>query len=251
MSFSLALALSGVVQADPDLVSNSYRVNESMVGGTGDFNSASSSYKFSPGVDDGGSTLGDNFVGNSSSTSYQVNSGFNTTAQPALTMIVNTGSADLGALSSTVAKTATATFSVKNYTSYGYAVSIVGTAPSNSGHPLTTLATDTASAAGTEQFGLNLVANTSPVTFGADPAQTPGSAFSYGVAGDGATGTYGTTRPYTQNGKFRYVSGETVASSPKSSGETDYTLSFLANMSTVTPGGQYTGNLSIVATGTY
>ncbi len=79
----------------------------------------------------------------------------------------------------------------------------------------------------------------------------PSSAFSFGVAGDGTTGTFGTTRPYTISDKWRYNSGETIASSPKTSGETDYTITFLANISALTPGGAYAGNIILCATGTY
>jgi hypothetical protein len=250
----VALGLSGAASAtlgDPSSSSTSYRVVEGEIGGNGQFTSGSTSYNINPNVDDGGSSLGETTVGNSSSTSYQTNSGFTTTAQPGLTMVVNTGNVSLGTLSTVTANTATATFSVINYTSNGYMVQIIGTPPSNSGHALTALATDTASSNGTEQFGINLRANTSPVSVGADPVQTPSSTFSYGVAGDGITGTFGITRPYTIPNSYRYASGETIASAPKSSGQTDYTLSFMANKAALTPGGAYSGSMSIVATGTY
>ncbi len=250
----LALSLAGVARGttlgDPSMTSNNFSINESEVGASGDFSSASGHFKFSPSTDDGGSTLGDNFVGNSSSFNFQSGAGFNTTAQPNLTFIVNTPTVSLGNLSTSLASLATATFSVSNYTSYGYVVQVVGSPPSNSGHSLAALTSDTASATSQEQFGINVVRNTS-AAIGADPTQVPGSTFSYGVAGDGSTGTFGTTRPYTISDKWRYNSGETIASAPKTSGETDYTLTFLANISTLTPGGKYTGNISLVATGTY
>lgn len=236
--------------ADPSSNSTNYRVIESEVGGNGQFLSGSASYNINPNIDDGGSSLGEAAVGNSGSANYQINSGFNTTSQPGLTLIVNTSSVDLGVLSTSVASTVTATFDVLNYTSYGYVVSVIGATPVNSGHNLTALTTDTASAATTEQFGINTRANSSPA-IGADPVQLPDATFSFGVSGDGITGTYGTTRPYTVPNKWRYNSGETIASAPKSSGATRYTVSFLANISSTTPGGKYTGGLSIVATGTY
>jgi hypothetical protein len=257
---SLVLALAGTAGAasDPTMTSTSFSVTESEVGGNGQFSSSSSNYNINPYSDDAGSSLGESAVGNSTSNNYQTNSGFNTTGQPGLTMVVNTGSINLGTLSSSVATTATATFDVTDYTSYGFAVQVIGSTPANSGHNLTALTTDTTSAATTEQFGINLVSNSSPVSFGANPLYVPdnvtypsASSFSYGVAGDGSTGTYGTNRPYTVGGKYRYNSGETIASSPKSSGDTRFTMSFLANISSQTPGGQYTGNISLVATGTF
>lgn len=248
----LVLAVSGVAQAttDPSMNSNSYSVTESEVGGIGDFGEQSSNYSLVPSTDDGGATLGESAVGNSSSNSYSTNSGFNTTAQPGLTFVVNTASVNLGALSTSVATFGTATFDATDYTTYGYAVQIVGATPSMGSHHLTALTTDTASSAGTEQFGVNTVHNVSAGQ-GADPQQVPSSVFGFGVAGDGTTGTYGTSRPYTISDKWRYVSGETVASAPKNSGDTHYTMTFLANISNLTPGGTYTGGLTLVATGTY
>jgi hypothetical protein len=157
---------------------------------------------------------------------------------------------NLGILTAAAKSTGTATFSVKDYTSYGYVVQIIGATPTSRGRALTALTTDTASSAGTEQFGVNTVLNTS-AGVGADPVQFPSAGFSYGVAGDGVSGTFGTTRPYTITDKWRYASGETVASGAKSSGETDYTMTFLANISALTPSGTYVGNISLVATGTY
>jgi hypothetical protein len=236
---------------DPTFSSSNYSVVESEAGASGYLDGLSSSYRLSPNIDDGGVTLGESAGGNSSSTNYQTNSGFSTSAQPTLTLVVDTAAVDLGILSTGAAHVGSATFHVMNYTSYGYVVQVIGPPPTYGARQLTALTTDTASAAGTEQFGINLRANTSPSSVGADPVQVPGSNFSYGVAGDGITGTYGTSRPYTIPNQYRYVSGEVVASSPKSTGQTDYTVSFMANIANTTPSGTYTGGMSIVATGTF
>ena len=253
ISVALVLGISGTATGtpgDPSSTSTSFRIVEGEIGGNGQFNSASSNFTFNPSIDDGGSSLGESAVGNGASTNFQTNSGFNTTAQPSLTFIVNTSTVALGTLSTATKSTGTATFSVKDYTSYGYVVQIVGAPPTYGGHPLTALATDTASSPGTEQFGVNTVLNT-VAAVGADPVQIPSSVFSFGVAGDGATGTYGTTRPYTISDKWRFVSGDTVVSGPKSSGETDFTMTFLVNISALTPGGSYQSNMQLVATGTF
>jgi hypothetical protein len=237
------LSLPGAALAQLQ-TSTSYSMNESQIGGNGLFNSGSTSYQINPVSDDGGESLGASAVGNSSSTSYQTNAGFDTTEQPGLMIVLNSPSVNLGTLSQSLATFATATFDVRDYTSYGYVVQIVGSTPSNSGHNLTALTTDTASSAGTEQFGINTVYNT-VAGRGANPVQVPSSAFSFGVAGDG------THNYYTQSDKYRFNSGETIASSPKTSGDTTFTVTFLANMSTTTPGGVYSGNLDLVATGTF
>jgi hypothetical protein len=249
VAICLALLVPGAAFAEWQQ-STSYGMNESEIGGNGQFNSFSTNYSTVPGVDDSGLSLGESIVGNSGSANYQINSGFNTTAQPGLTLLVNSGAVNLGLLSTATKSTGTATFDVINYTSYGYAVTLIGTPPTYGGHALTALSTDTASSAGTEQFGVNAVNNTS-AGVGADPQQRPSSSFSYGVAGDGVTGTYGSSRPYTISDKWRYVSGETVASAPKSSGDTRFTLTFLANQSTGTPSGTYAAGLDLVVTGTY
>jgi hypothetical protein len=262
---TVVLAWSGVAVAavDPTMTSTSYSVLESEIGGngcnpvTGNFCGASSNYSFNPGTDDGGSTLGEAAAGTSSSTSYQSGAGYNTTAQPYLSMAVNTGSVPLGTLSTSLASTGTATFDVIDYTSYGYTVQIIGTPPKYGTHTLANLATDTASSVGTEQFGVNLVSNSSPVSFGSNPyypidnVTYPGtSTWSYGVAGNGGGG-YGTTSAYTIGGKFRFNSGDVVASSPKTSGDTRFTVSFLANIASTTNAGAYQASLAIVATGKY
>lgn len=264
VSLALSLALNGVAYAvslgDPSSSSSSFRLDESQIGAMGDFDSSSASFQFDPSADDGGSTLGEAATGNSSSASFQSGAGFNTTNSPALTMMVNTTSVNLGTQTTAAAQTGTATFWVKNYTSYGYVVQVVGAAPTYAGNALDPITTSScgdawgcASSPGSEQFGLNLVANTSPVSVGADPVQDPElPAYSFGEAGDG-TGTAGPggTRPYAVPGRYRFVSGETVARAPKTSGKTTYTVTFLTNISNTTAAGAYQGNLSIVVTGTY
>jgi hypothetical protein len=130
----------------------------------------------------------------------------------------------------------------------GYIVQTVGSSPTNnavSPHSLNALTGGGTSSPGTEQFGINLVANTTgcgaPANFGAAPVQIPDSTFSFGAAASG----------YNTCGTFKYNNGDTIASSSKSSGETDYTISYLFNISSTTPDGFYTFNQSIVATSTY
>jgi hypothetical protein len=230
-------------------------MNESEVGGNGQFDANSSHYSTMPFVDDGGSSLGESAVGNSSSASYQTNSGFNTTAQPGLMLNISTSAVNLGVLSTAAASTGTASFSVRDYTSSGYNVFMFGSAPTYSGHSLAALTTDTSWSSNTEMFGVNLVSN-GTVAGSANPScQATGYCYSSQAAGDGTTGTYGSTRPYTIANSFRFpfpaTSGEIVAHAPQSSGETDYVVSLMAGISTLTPGGSYQGSITLVATGSY
>lgn len=260
----LLLGWSSLARAttDPTMSSTTYSVTEGEVGGIGDFGENSSNYSLKPGVDDGGATLGESAAGNSSSANYQSGAGFNTTAQPGLSLTVNTSSFDLGVLSTALTSATTASFSVYDYTSYGYAVQIIGNPPAYNGHQLTAMGNNTspASAGTAEQFGMNLRVNNSPNVAGsADPLEVPdnqpfgSSTFSYGQAGDYNQGgtTYGVDRTYTVPNKYTFNSGDIIASSAKTTGPTLFTISFLANILGTTPSGRYTGGLTFVATGTF
>lgn len=217
--------------------STNYRIDESYFGPGGVLDSGSTNYQFQSGQQ----SLGNTGVGESSSNNYQTQAGATTTNDPRLSCVINTSSINFGGLSTSVATTATATFSVLNYTSYGYVVSIIGNPPSNGSHTLANMSSTAASSAGTEQFGINLVANTSPATFGADPVQIPDNTFSFGSAASN----------YNTANNFRYNSGDTIAQATKSSGQTNYTISYIINAATTTPGGSYSGNQALVCTGTY
>ncbi len=219
-----------VVLADT-LQSSHYQFTETDLGGGGLIQSNSANFQSSE-------SIGDAIGSNSASSNYQVEAGGKTTNDPALTFTINNGNVSFGSFSAATPAVTTTTFSVTNYTSYGYIVQIAGNAPSNGSHTITAMGTSGYSVPGTEQFGINLVANTSPVSFGANPNL---GAFGFGSA----TPNYGTANV------FRYVSGETIASAPKSSGQTTYTISYLVNVSSLTPGGQYTTNQVLICTGTY
>jgi hypothetical protein len=221
-------------------VSSSFSIVESMLGGTGSIPGSSSSANYQ----DGGSTIGDTAVGRSDSANFRTQSGFDTTPDPRLEFVVDTDLVDLGTLHTNTTGTGTATFNVLAYNASGYVVRVNGTTPCSGAYCMNALTTDTVSITGTEQFGLNTVANTSPA-IGADPVQVPSSVFSYGVAGDGFTTAYATAN------QFRFNSGEVIASAPSASGVTDFTISFIANISGYTPGGSYSTVLTLVATGTF
>lgn len=221
--------------------SSGYRIDESYIGPGGSLESGSTGYKLEPGQQTTGNPGG---VGDSSSTNYTAQSGNTTTSDPRLVCVVNSGSLNFGALSTSLVVSSVASFSVLNYTSYGYVATILGSTPSNGSHNLDAMSSTGPSVAGTEQFGINLRDNGPLLTdpdVGADPLQVPSGSFSYGVAAGG----------YNTVNQYRYVAGETIASGPKSSGQTDYTISYIINASTITPGGQYSGNQTILCTGTY
>jgi len=232
----LALQFTTVLPVLATASSSNYRVEEDFIGSGGLTDESSSNFHAKE-------TIGDLAVGETGSANFQTNNGFTTTNDPTLSFLVTSSTINLGTLSSSSTATGTATFTVKNYTSWGYVVLTTSQPPNNgSGHTLAPMTTAGASAAGTEQFGINLVANTSPANFGADPVQVPSSNFSSGVAASG----------YNTANTFKYVVGDVIASAPKASGETDYTVSYIANVNnTTTGGGQYTGGHDLVVVGTY
>jgi hypothetical protein len=214
-----------------DSKSSTYTLSESNIDTNNSVESNSSSYKSS-------SATGDLVVGDTTSSGYQIQTGSQTTNDPALSFSIASGNINFGSFTPSAATVTTATFSVSNYTSYGYVVQIFGNAPSNGGHTITAMSSTDSSKNGVEQFGINLVANTSPVSVGANPNN---GNFGYGLAAAG----------YNTSNQYRYISGETIASAPKSSGLTIYTISYLINVTGLTPGGQYTSNQTLIITGTY
>lgn len=214
------------------LKSSNYSLDETAIGTDSQNQSSSTSYQSD------NSATGALVIGNASSAGYQVETGTKTTSDPALSFAVNNANANFGSFTATSATVTTATFSVSNYTSYGYVVQIFGNPPSNGAHTITAMTTTGSSIPGTEQFGINLVANTLPTSVGANP--------------DNGSFGFGTVEAnYNTSNKYRYVSGETIALAPKSSGVTTYTISYLINVDSTTIGGQYTSDQTIIITGTY
>jgi len=214
------------------LQSANYRFSESALGGIGNDKSQSASYKAltSGGIIGFGISVG--------GADTQINSGTSTTSDPTLSFAVASSGITFPDFSPTQASTTTSTFAVSNYTSYGYVVQILGVPPTNGAHTISAMSSTNVSQVGTEQYGINLVANTSPSSVGQNP--------DHGQFGFGDP-----TANYNTANNYRYVSGETVAAAPKSSGTTVYTISYLINVSSLTPGGKYSGNQTIICTATF
>ncbi len=229
--------LSGVQSAyavSPNSNSAHYQVSDTQFGSSSTSQTCSSQYCASAGV--GGSTAG----GDSASVSYGATFGPVTESEPLLQVIVDPGTSDLGNFDSSHVSTKTMSIKIRNYLSSGYIVQITGTPPRTYSHTISELASPTLSQPGTEQFGINAVANTTP-NVGANPVQVPSGTFSFGEV---ATG-------YDTANKFQYKSGDTVARSTKASGETDFTITMLVNVSNTTPAGQYSSDFSAVVIPSY
>lgn len=213
------------------LQSTNYILDESAIGTGNMLESSSTNFKAMDGISDLA-------VGNAASSNYQVEAGSKTTPDPYLAFSVTSGTIGFGTLSSSTTATATASFSVLNYTSHGYIVQLYGSDLANDSHTIPSMNIAGPSQIGIEQFGVNLVANTSPVSFWANPDN--------GQFGFGAVET-----DYATANQFRFVSGDTIVHSPKSSGTTNYTISYIVNVASLTPGGKYTTGQTLIVTGTY
>ncbi|MDQ3123549.1 MAG: hypothetical protein M3Q14_02615 [bacterium] len=217
--------------------STNYEINEVLIGTGGEIDACGTAYC----ADQSAGSLG---VGNANSTNYRADTGYFTEADEQLEVTVTNTNIDLGVLNTSGTAAQSANFSVKNYLSSGYIVKVYGDTPTNytgpGTHALTALNSPSASAIGTEQFGINLVSNTTP-GIGTNPQQIPDSSFSYGQASVG----------YNTADTFKYIDGDTIAQSNQATGQTNYTMSIIANVATSTPGGQYVTTLVIQVIATF
>jgi hypothetical protein len=221
--------------------SSNYSVDRVFFGAGGELNACSGAYCAKQ-------TAGEIAAGNIAGNAFRAAAGFNVEREPYLAFSVAGSSTDLGYLSQAGTATAEATFAVKTYLASGYIVQLASDPPTNAENPthqIDGLTTPTSSSVGTEQFGINLIANTigcgAPVNFGNDPVQVPDNTFSFGTVED----------DYDNCGQFKYVKGDVIASSDQSSGETDYTMAFIYNISNITASGEYVFNGELVATSTF
>lgn len=216
--------------------STNYKVEQTFFGTGGELDASSTNYRAKQ-------TAGELGVGFGSSANYRMQAGFNTTDDPFLEFVVTGSNIDLGYLDTATASTANGTFSIRAWQSNGYVVTTESDPPTNTngGYQLSALGSPTASAVGTEQFGINLVANTSPATFGTAPQQLPDGTFSFGAASTG----------YNTANQYKYVKGDAVAAATQSSSITVFTVSYIFNISQTTAAGRYNFAHTLVATATY
>lgn len=242
----LLLALWLPISVSAQSSSASYKVDETFFGSGGVQNACSTAYC----SDQTAGSLG---AGATSSTSYAAFAGFTTPYIPALEMIVSGATVDLGVLSSSAtasgaarAGTCNCSFTVRTYLSGSYVVVTMSNPPTSENNDILAAKTTLgAPIVGKEEFGMNVVANTSP-SMGANPVNVPDNTFADGQA---ATG-------YSTPNQFKYGVGDVIASSPKTTGnpaigETDYTISYIADIKPLTKAGLYTMNQNLVVVATY
>lgn len=233
----LSLAVTPVLAQES--TSPNYRVNEYQFGSGGNVDNTSASYQANTSV----GSLG---VGRSSSTNYFAEAGFVTPSEPFLELFINTSAVELGTLDPTATATGNSVFWVRTYLSSNYVVQTMSPPPtSEGGGVINAKGTLGIPIVGTEEFGINLVDNSSP-DIGANAFNVPDDSFADGevVAG------------YNTANQFKYGQGDIIARSAANAtkpavGRTDYTISYIANISSITEAGSYVMVHDIVVTGTY
>jgi hypothetical protein len=145
-----------------------------------------------------------------------------------------------GTFDSTAAKTGTSVMAASTNGGSGYAITINGTTLTCAACPgtptIAALSSQTASSAGSAQFGLNLLANTSPATFGANPS---------GSGSGNYTANYGTTNQY------RFVTGDSVAAAAGATNANAFTSSYIVNVPGSQAAGTYAATMTYIATATF
>lgn len=143
---------------------------------------------------------------------------------------------DLGTLDATQPLLATSQMAVGTNASGGFAVTANGPTMEAGTNIINSLATPTVSAPGNSQFGINLVANTSP-NVGSDPD----GAFTNAIVAPG----------YDTPNEFKYVDGDLIATAPNVSLVRRYTVSYIVNVPPNLRAGVYTTTITYICSGRF
>lgn len=141
----------------------------------------------------------------------------------------------LGTLSTSTTGSGTSQLGAATNAGSGYAITVAGTTLTSGSFTITANAANAASTQGTEQFGINLAANTTPAV---------------GQAPDGA-GSGAATANYATADSFRFVTGESIASVAGADNFRRYTVSYISNIASNTEPGSYSTTLTYVCTATF
>jgi hypothetical protein len=234
--FALGITSEYVVAQVPS--SSNYSVPESGFTSGSEIDANSASYNAR-------TSVGDLGIGQSESGSYIGFGGFITPDEEYVELTIPVTNIDMGVIDPGTPGTGTATITARAYLNDRYVIISPRDPPSSSGgasiDPITTAAPfDSA----VEQFGMNLVANTSPVVQGANPSRQPldNGTFAFGEAAPG----------YNTPDNYQYNAGDIIARSvTRGYGETDYTISYILNVTPITPAGLYRMQQDLVITATF
>lgn len=158
------------------------------------------------------------------------------TVSQSLTFSLGSNSINLGTLDSTLTKSATHTMNVATNATGGMAVTVAGNTLTSGANTITAMSPATTSTTGTEQFGINLKANTVP---------------SVGSNATGSAPIAVASAGYNTADTFKFLSGDSIASSTAGINDTTFTVSYIANIAGTTDAGAYGTTLTYTATATF
>lgn len=240
------LALLVIVLAFPLSVnaqipsSSNYSVPESGFSSGSEIDANSASYNAR-------TSVGDLGIGLSESGSYLGFAGFISPDDEYAELNIPATTIDMGTLTPGTPGTGTATFTARTYLNNQYVIVSPRdppTAENGNGEQIDPITSAAAFDSNTEQFGMNLVANTSPVVQGANPSRQPvdDGTFAFGEAAPG----------YNTADNYQYNAGDIIARSvTRGYGETDYTISYILNITPITPAGVYRMEQDLVLMATF
>jgi hypothetical protein len=142
---------------------------------------------------------------------------------------------DLGILSTSGPKFGTSQFAVGTNSFTGYNIFTLGTTMTSGNNAIAGMSTADISRPGTNQFGLNLRANTSPAV-GADPQ---------------GVGTGFPQSGYNSPNIFKFQNGDNIASSNLATDFNKMTTSYIVNINSGQPSGIYATTITYLAVGQF
>ncbi len=154
------------------------------------------------------------------------------TVAETLTFTMASATVALGALSTSSTGAATSSMTVATNAASGYSISYSGNTLTSGLDTIAALNSPVASSMNSKQFGINLMANTTP-------------AIGSNVSGSGSGAP---AANYNTADLFKFHSGDTIASSLVPTNSNTYTVSYIANIDGVTAPGAYSTTLTYVAT---
>jgi hypothetical protein len=143
---------------------------------------------------------------------------------------------DMGTLASDKTLYAQSQMAVGTNATGGFAITVSGIPPSAGTNSIDGLTTPTVSQPGTNQFGINLVANDAP------------------YVGSNPVGPWANAVPmpdYDLANHYKYTSGDVVAYSPHVSLMRKFTISYVINSADSLPPGVYATTLTYLASGRF
>lgn len=216
-----------------DMTSENYTIWADVFNSGGTEDSTSANY----GMQD---SIGEDVILSNTSTSatYGIKAGFREMYPDAyIIFALGSKTMDLGELSQTATKSASHTMRIETNATNGFTITLTGSSLQKGLDFIAPIGSEaTEPLVGTEQFGLNLVANTSPA-IGINPTGTA----PIGSAAD----------QFNQPNKFAFASPSVVATSSQPVNQTNLTASYIANISMYTISGDYSTTLTYKATANY